>query len=398
MHLFILAATNIHTFPFLHYLTDICGVKRNHIRVLFYDINSEVELQPNYDLKGISIYYSAQWSDPSIYQNVKNITISSLSSVKGQAGYVKNIIDSGLANYSQLIIRITDDEVDRWTSLYTKHGKIVESKGAIVDSSTIAILQHASRFICRYKPWGQQLETIIGRELQVYNTSILVNPFINPTTAEFYENELTPSVRKQVKKSGVIRILIHTKPNPNHIVRDILTKALLPLILHSSGCLGSRSLEVALWWPGRIRDITSLNITLGILLSVAKLKKVKINFSLLNNMPTETYYSFLSSVHVLIAQNRGGLGSMLEASKNGCIIVLQAGSYNEAVYSGYQKLPFITTYNIKNTFNEPIKLLKSNNFESLLNKQKVIATDFFQSELINSKRDILQIYSPAALL
>ena len=393
MHLFILAATNMHSFPFLHYLTDICGVNRSHIKVLFFDINSEKELQSSrYNLQGIEIYYSSEWNNPYIYQDVKNITISSLSSVKGQAEYVKNIIDSGLAAYTQLIIRITDDEVDRWTSLYKKHGKIVESKGAHVDSSTMAILQHASRFICRYKPWGQQLEIILERKLVIYNISILVNPFTDSKVSNLYESKLRVGIRQQLRDSQTIRILVHTKPSPNYIVRNILSKALLPLLINHRDLLASRTLEFFLWWP-LIRDMPTFNLVISRLLLVSKLKRIKIKFNFINSMPTEVYYSLLSSMHILIAQNRGGLGAIIDASKNGSIVVMQENSYNEELYTGYKTLPFVKVHKIEDYFIDPIKLLKENDFETLLDTQQVIATEFFQNQFIESKNILLNIYS-----
>lgn len=393
MHLFILAATNMHSSPFLHYLTDICGMTRGGFRVLFFDIDSEDELPSGYSLEGIDVYYSQDWENTSIYSSVKNITISSLSSVKGQAEYIYKIFDLGLVTYDQLIIRITDDEVDRWITLHRKNGKLVECKKAHVDTFTTAILQHASRFICLYKPWGKALEEILDRKITIYNISILVDPFTNPEVAKLYQGALRASIRNQVKNSGAIRILMHTKPTTNSVIRNILFKDLFSFLLRHSDLLGSRTLEVSLWWPTSIREMPPFNLVIGLLVSVSKIKKIKLRFNFINNMPTEVYYSLLSSVHILIAQNRGGLGAIFEASKNGSIIVLKKGSYNAEVYAGYGELPFIESSENENLFVNSIQMLKENSFEALLNKQEFIAAHFFEKEFLKSKNNLVELYS-----
>lgn len=393
MHLFILAATNMHSFPFLHYLTDICEIRKDKLRVLFFDIESDSELPPSHNLKGIDIYYSKDCKNPSLYTDIKNITISSLSSIKGQAEYIYNIFSLGLIKYDQLIIRITDDEVDRWNVLYNKNGKLVESKEAHVDNFTIAILQQASRFICLYKPWGRELENILERKLTIYDVSILVNPFNSSDFNSLYSSTLRTSIRYQVGNSQTIRILLHTKPIGSNIIRSILYKDLFDFLLKNGDLLESRTLEVSLWWPTSIRHMPALNLAIGLLISLSKIKKIGLRFNFINNMPTEVYYSFLSSVHILIAQNRGGLGAIIEASKNGSIIVMKKDSYNAEIYSGYGSLPFIKTAEGENVFTSSIKVLKENNFESLLNKQEFIATRFFKEQFFKSKDTLLKIYS-----
>jgi len=394
MHLFILAATNMHSYPFLQYITDMCGVKRETLKVLFFDIDSEEKLPSQYILEGIDIYYSKDWKDTSIYADVKNITTNSLSSFKGQAEFIHKIFDQNLAIYDQLIIRITDDETDRWNKIYDNNdGILTISNKAHVDKFTLSILEQASRFICLYRPWGKTLEKILDRKLEIYNISILVDPFAHAGTYNFYTSVLRPSVRKQTESSKVIRVLIHTKSTPINKVLDILYKDLFSFIIHNGDLLNSRVLEVSLWWPTSIRSMPAFHLAIGSVVLLAKLKNIKIRFSFINSMPTEVYYSFLSSVHILVAQNRGGLGAIFEASKIGSIVVFNKDSYNAEVYSGYGSIPFMECSENENIFKGSIKLFKDNNFEELLDKQKSIAIRFFEEEFFKSKNILVDLYS-----
>lgn len=392
MHLFILAANNMHTFPFLRYLIDECKIQKDKIRVLFFDIESEIYLSDS--IKGIEYYYLKDWKNLELYTDVVNVTISSLSSINNQAEYIYNILNSGLIKYNQLIIRITDDETDRWNRIYNgNNGNLVISKEAHVDKFTLAILEQVSKFICLYKPWGKKLEKLLNRKLVIYDVSVLVNPFTTSDTYSFYTNILRPSVRKQIKNSKVVRILIHTKSTPSNIVLNILLKDLFNFILHNNDLLDSRVLEVSLWWPNSIRNMPAFNLAIGLLILLSKSRKIKLRFNFVNSMPTEVYYSFLSSIHILIAQNRGGLGAIIEASKCGSIIVINKDSYNAEVYSRYRSIPFIESSKSKNIFTSSIKFLKENNFETLLDEQKSIATKFFEEESLKSKGIFFKIYS-----
>jgi len=393
MNLFILAATNMHSIPFIHYLTNICGIEKTSIKILFFDIKSEQELNTvdAQTLKDISIHYSSEWYDPVVYENVKNITISSLSSVNNQAEFVFKLFNLGFVSYEQLIIRITDDEVDRWSSLVNKHGRMIESKESHVDHYTLSILEQTSRFICLFNPWGKELEKILQKDLEIYDTGIYSNPITNDEIYDFISSNLRNQIRAQMETSSTIRIMLHTKPKPNYIVRNILSKSLLPFLINHNNLLDNRTLEVFLWWPG-IRDMPALNVIIATLLGISKFKKCKLKFNFINEMPTEVYLSLISSIHVLIAQDRGGLGAINEASKNGSIIVLNKGSFNEAVFSGYQKLPFIGLSHIEDTFIEPMKLLKSNGFEALIKEQHQVTTDFFNKQIIKSKEILSDIY------
>lgn len=393
MNLFILSANNMHSMPFIHYLINICGIEKTSIKILFFDIKSKQELNTidAQTLKGISIYYSSKWNDPVVYENVKNITISSLSSVNNQAEFVFKVFNLGFVSYEQLIIRITDDEVDRWSSLVNKHGRLIESKKSHVDHYTLSILEHTSRFICLFNPWGKELEKILQKDLKIYDIGIYSNPITNDQIYDFISSDLRNQIIPQMRTSSSIRIMLHTKPRPNHIVRNILFKSLLPFLINHNNLLDNRTLEVFLWWPS-IRDIPALNVIIAMLLSVSKFKRCRIKFNFINEMPTEVYLSLLSSIHILIAQDRGGLGAINEASKNGSIIAFKKGSYNEAVFSGYQKVPFIEISNLENIFVESIKLLKENGFEALIEEQHQVATDFFNKQIIKSKEILSEIY------
>lgn len=368
-------------------------MKKSSIKILFFDIKSANELNSSSSnfLKGVSVYYASQWADPIVYADVKNITISSLSSFNSQSEFVFKVFNLGFVNYEQLIIRITDDEVDRWRILVNKHGRLIESKDSYVDHYTLSILEQASRFICLLNPWGKELEKILQRDLKIYDAGIYSNPTTDEEIYDFFSTNLRSQLRNRMKTSSTIRIMVHTKPSPNYIVRNILVKSLLPLLINNQNILSNRTIEVFLWWPG-MRDLPALNAIIVMLLATSKLKKCKLKFNFINTMPTEVYLSLLYSIHILIAQDRGGLGAINEASKNGSIIAIRKNSYNEAVFSGYQVPPFIRISNTEDSFIKPLKVLQDNNFESLLDKQQQVATDFFNKQVAKSKEVLLKIY------
>lgn len=251
-----------------------------------------------------------------------------------------------------------------------------------------------SIFICVYKPWGEELERILNRKLEVYDVSILVNPFRNDKVYKYYTGLMRSSIRNQLKYSQTIRILVHTKPRPNHLTIDILKNGLLPFLLNHSAALGSRALEINLWSSVlSLRQLPALNLTLGMSLTVAKFKKIKLKFNFISPMPTETYFAFLASNHILIAQDRGGLGSVIEATKNGTVIAMTSGSYNEGLYSGYSDLPFIKATNYLELFDKSIIKLSSNSFKSLIEDQSRNATLFFSEQFSKTASKLSEVYN-----
>lgn len=164
--------------------------------------------------------------------------------------------------------------------------------------------------------------------------------------------------------------------------------------MNHSAALGSRTLEINLWSSVlSLRQLPALNLTLGMILTVAKFKKIKLKFNFISPMPTETYFAFLASNHILIAQDRGGLGSVIEATKNGTVIAMTSGSYNKGLYSGYSDLPFIKATNYLELFDKSIIKLSSNSFESLIEDQSRNATLFFSEQFSKTASKLSEVYN-----
>lgn len=377
----------MHSYTTIYNLIEENDINAEKVKVIFYDAKSEKDLLMS--LEGVESVFSHELLSPHVYENAQTVNILSLSSVNAEIIY--KLLSLELFNYEQLIIRITDDEVDRWHKLYKAHGKLIADDKLHVDQFTLAILEKAYKFMCLYEPWGRLLEEILSRELVIYNTNIITNKYLNNDIQESFQKLIKPSILEQMSKQNVVRILVYTKAQSY----DDFYKSILPdlkkLILSHANFLQSRTLEVVLWWPS-IRYLPKLFSTIMTISLLARYKKVRIKYTFLNNMPREVYFALLSSVHILIAQDRGGLGGIYEAIQGGSIIAVRENSLNSQVLSNLDGLFFVNYNNNQGAINTPLKLLSDNGFESLNKKQSERVKHIFHNSSETTKHKIQQIY------
>lgn len=361
MHLFILSAKNMHSYTLVYNLVNTYGIDSTKLKFIFYDAQSENDLESN--LGNFNILFADDLTNPDIYRDIQTVTISSLHSFNAKVIY--DLIHLKLITYNQLIIRITDDEVERWHNLYQANGRLTVDNKSLVDKYTLDILAKVSKFICLYDPWGRLLEETLGRRLTIYNINMITNKYLNNNIQDCFKNEISTSILRQLQLQNTVRILVFTKPKPFELFQEGILPDLKNFILNNSESLNSRTLEIAFFAPLGVRVIPKLFSTILVLNMLARYKKVRLKTTLLNDMPREVYFSYLYSTHIIIAQDRGGLGGIYEAAVGGSLIVVKKDSLNSNVLSNLDGLKYIEYDNKVGPISESIQLLSDRRFEDL---------------------------------
>lgn len=380
----------MHSYTLVYNLVNTYGIDSTKLKFMFYDAQSENDLESN--LRNFNIFFAHDLKNPDIYRDIQTVTISSLHSFNAKVIY--GLIQLKLINYNQLIVRITDDEVERWHNLYQANGKLTVDSESFVDKYTLYILAKVSNFICLYDPWGKLLEETLGRRLTIYNINMISNKYLNENIQNFFRANISSSILTQLATQNSIRVLVFTK---NRSYREFY-KSILPdlkyFLANNSYLLKNRNLEIALWWPSSPnRECVKLFTAILKLNLLAKIRKVNLRFTFLNNIPREAYFSFLYSTHILIGQDRGGLGGIYEAAIGGSLIVVKKGGLNSVVLSNLDGLSIINYDDKIGPINSSMQLLSDNEFENLKLKIANKTTFIFEQNTLKTKNKLLQVYN-----
>lgn len=395
MHVFLLGTKGPHSFIFFNYLVKKCGVRKSKLRVIFFDIESEVELSKLVSMEvfeGVEVFFSGDIYNKNLYHKVKTVTISSLSSLNSKI--VASCLRMGLFKPEQLFIRITDDEIDRWKKIYDEKGRLVVDESKYFDEDSHYVLKNTSNFICLYNPWGEILKKITGRKVNIHEVLIDGDKFVVGGLESFFDDKLRYSIGQQSCSSGKLRFMVFSKPKG--VKQDInFLKSFLIYLVSAKSTEKRKGYELVLWakYPQkRLISYIHYKFMLLILYLCSKFKGVSLSFTFLNNLPREAYFSILASCHVLYFQDRGGLGAAHECMKSGGVIILREGSFNHKVISGYSGLNVVPFCERENSIKKSLSLFSELGSFGFMRKNSEAAINFFNKNLSRAKATVNSIY------
>ena len=389
MNYFLLSAKSIHSYLFVFYLIKKCGIAGDRLAIVFFDANSSADLLMDFPVDDVKIYFKSEAYSKETYRNVKSVTVSSLKPNNAEA--IVRCVGSGYFSYENILIRITDDEVDRWQKAYRQTGKLVEDKSMLIDGNVISVLNRVSRFLCLYQPWGKALQKMLGKKLDIVNVLVDANKFSDVEVEACYYGKIQPSMRSQLEKSKALRVMLFTKPGASGPTFSYLFSFLFLLLTKSDALRSSvRCIEIYYWAPSFFRHPLHALLVFCINL-FSKFSGLNVKTIKLSGMPPTLYYSFLSSCHVLIAQDRGGLGAINEFFKSGGKVAVNSNSLNYQVFSGLEGLKFISSGNKTNLLFYSIMSFKEDDFEAWSERSKE-AKEFFKKHDAVAKKEFFKIY------
>lgn len=246
------------------------------------------------------------------------LTLSCLSLQPITAKIIINCLNAKFINAEKVNILITDDEIDRWLSLYNREGKITINTSALINDDVLNVLKTVDNYIVPYTTWGKPLEKILGRRLNIIDAVI---PFdvLDYGSQDCLEAFLNS--RKRDKNLSTYKVLLFTKPQNTRKVFNI----------------------IASYLSGRIEIPSNLDITIGTWLplnpkgmmlymslkALIKLKNLPILLKLEQPVSSEQYALMLHEYDCLILQERGGFSTAKYFAENVGKLITLKDSFND---------------------------------------------------------------------
>ena len=390
MHAFLLSSSSIHSYIFVFYLVDSCGVPKENLKIIFFDAESKKDLMYPFFDEIFNVFYCFDIEEGFVFSDVSSVTVSSLNYANSKV--IWRCVQDELFSLDQLIVRITDDEVDRWKKLYDRCGDLRVDAEAKLDEYSIKILGGVNNYICLRSPWGEVLEEMLRRDIDIIDVFIDANKFLDQDLESFFYEKISTGIIDQLENSGVFRVMVISKPNPLNQQLPYLMDV-LRFALFYSDLLGGRVLELCMW---RSRRGLLMQLIYALVISsiflVSRLKRVRVRFDFQCPMPKEVYFSRLASCHVLLGQDRGGLGAANEALKFGSFLVYRNESLNSKVFEAFNIPSVLTVNKGENSIVKCLMLFKSQRSESVMKENKHAAFEFFNKKLAETSLRLREVY------
>lgn len=335
-HVF-LASADPHIINLILNLTQKSILNKKDVILLLDTVTAKSkEIETSCKLYNIKYFY---------YEDIKSISIQplSLNSISLQpdnAKTIRSLINRKEVDAKKVNILITDDEVDRWLSLYNREGKIAINTSALIDENVLKVLSVVDNYIAPYTTWGKPLENILGRKLNIIDAVLPFN-VLDYQSQECLEAFLNS--RKRDKNLSTYKVLLFTKPQNTRKIFNI----------------------IASYLSGRIEIPSNLDITIGTWLplnpkgmmlymslkALIKLKNLPILLKLEQPVSSEQYALMLHEYDCLILQERGGFSTAKYFAENvGKLITLKDSLNDKTLNVDYG----IETFNSK-SYIEAIK-------------------------------------------
>ncbi|MCL1629211.1 hypothetical protein M3N55_10745 [Roseibaca sp. V10] len=282
---------------------------------------------------------------------IKAVILQSLYPANARA--LREFAAQTAVSYAKVGIIITDNEVDLWKSHVDKFGSLDKGHTKTITDDMKHALAKIDNFCCTYNPFGQTLEEILARPLNISDTFPIRKLLPEPTDYAVFTGRVKDEIDYLERLANRRTIMVMSKPLPYERKR-VYVRDLLRFCLFGQ----SRYSVTVLFWerrkPWKTWDKVEYRL---IMIFVAWLSPVlrrfgrpDIRIRFLPSLSRHEYMTTLLRCYALIGQRRSGVGAMTEAVRNGGQLVLERGSYNEQLFSESWKTPIV--YRNNNIFQE----------------------------------------------
>lgn len=313
-----------------------------------------------------------------LWEDIKNteqcfLSLNSMSLQYHTAAIIKQSLDNDFVDISRVNILITDSEVERWFTLYRELGELRVNKQAVIDENVLEALNKVDNFITPYSPWGERLEEITGRRLNIVDAILPFN-VIDYSTLNILENNLN---LQSIKNELVYKILLFTKPSNKKAKRKIYLSIISALLSHQS-LVSNKKIVLTLWLNNSLEDLTLLN-SLSV---IARFRKVNISFETVKPMHRTQYLLMLHEHDCLILQSRGGFSTAKYfAEKVGKVITI-TNTYNDLSFKRDYGLETFSSLKIKDALISAVNSVQKDESDIINYNMKKISKHHHKSSKI----------------
>lgn len=342
-HAFITSSTDIFLNIFLANRIEDGSLKRDDIFVVkiksIYDHIPSNEIE---DIEGIR-YVTSDEIDQHDWESFKTINIISLNS--NNAFCCRCLLDKYCINACKINIFITDDEVERWYNLYKHNGKIIEDSLSFVDRNVLYCLQKLSNFITPRKPWGDILEKILGRHLNISDTTLALS--ILPYSAqEGLYNNFGLKMRNRLTKARRKNVMIYTKPQDWK--KTLIWVLSLIRVIYQIDRENIYGYTCFSYWLQPFDKRFPIYLSLLLARAISSIRKISVEIKIIYQVPPEIYFLNIFDYNFLIAQDRGGYTMIQEFMRHRGRIFVNKDSFNSIVITN-EKYSMVHEYLDKKT-------------------------------------------------
>lgn len=249
---------------------------------------------------------------------IQPLTLNSLSLQPNTARIISDFLGQEIVTVNQVNILITDDEVDRWLTLYNTEDQLRISSSALIDDKVLKVLRLVNNYITPYASWGKPLEMMLGRKLNIID-AVLPFSVLDYKSQESLEAFLY-SRNKEKPPSGY-RILLFTKQQSSKKVFNIIKSYLSGELQIPSNLI----ITLGIWLPLNPKGFM-LYMSLK---AIIKLRKLPILLRLEQPVSSEQYALMLYEYDCLILQERGGFSTAKYFAENVGKLITLKNSFND---------------------------------------------------------------------
>jgi hypothetical protein len=273
---------------------------------------------------------------------ITSVTLQSLDPANAVA--LQNLVAATGLDHAKVSIIITDNEVELWKKHVDRHGCLRAGRSSGIDIAVLDVLEWVERFVCLRHPYGDILERLLGRRLQIADCMLIRRVIANPIEYKVFAGPARREVQKLQRKARRLNVMLMTKPLPYYRFRTHLHDLLR--FAFASG--PQQEVTVYLWerrkpwkWYERLEysAITRLITTLSPGLS--RLGRPRVRLRTLPSLTRHEYMLALMRCQALIGQQRSGGGAINEALRWRIAVMLPEGSFNDMVRGEALDLPVI---------------------------------------------------------
>ena len=169
-HVFVIGDNDKFFFLQADALINKVGVEESNICAVVLRYSSNDTFDELKKVRGVSYikFNDALLSD---FVNAKTVTVMSL--LRKNSGVVRSIIEYDRTILSRLYIFITDDEVNRWNTVFLREKKIVSDNKLLISPDDIFVLNEVENFIAPQITFEPLITKLLDRSVNYINSGII---------------------------------------------------------------------------------------------------------------------------------------------------------------------------------------------------------------------------------
>lgn len=277
-----------------------------------------------------------KYSDKILESIAESKSITTISLNSKNSNVIRQIIDFDCRLINRLYLFITDDEVDRWSSLFHEKGRFVVDNKKLIDHDVIEVLSKIKNVIASKATFEPLITSMLNRKINFIDCGIIFD------TLPVELNSKLTSLFSDVKPTEDLKLLYGTKGMPIGALSGlfslcsnlVLDKSQLSFVLLSQN-------------PLKVLLIELIRVYFYFI------KNKRINFDYINPTDPLTYTCIVMSCSHIILQGRGGASTAKAFAKLARgVICIENDTHNSHFF--------------ENSYNQQI--LKYNSIEGLAKK------------------------------